>query len=176
VDQGGVAEAVVMTESRVDVANLVLARLADSYRLARAILLDPGEAEDAVQEASLLAWRRQGSLRDPDRFDAWFERILVNQCRDQLRRRRRAVPVASPRIGFDGPADPLGTGIDEDLDAAIARLDVDHRIVVVMRYWQDRTVDDIADRVGIPAGTVKSRLHHGLRMLRASLEASHGRS
>lgn len=165
-----------MTEPRLDVGSLVLARLGEAYRLARAILLDPGEAEDAVQEASLVAWRRQASLRDPERFGAWFDRILVNQCRDQLRRRRRAVVLAPTPIGREQAADPPETGTDAELDAALARLDIDHRIVVVMRYWQDRTVDDIAERVGIPAGTVKSRLHHALRTLRASLEASHGRS
>lgn len=164
-----------MTEGAIDVVGLVTGRVADAYRLARAILLDDAEAEDAVQEASVAAWRRRDTLRDPARFEAWFDRILVNQCRDQLRRRKRAVPVAAPRIGFD-PAGPRPeTGADGDLDRAIDALDADHRIVVLLRYWQDRTVDDIADRVGIPAGTVKSRLHHALRSMRASLEASHGR-
>ena len=85
-----------MTSGAIDIVGLVTARVADAYRLARAILLDDAEAEDAVQEASLAAWRRRDSLRDPARFDAWFDRILVNQCRDQLRRRKRAVPVAAP--------------------------------------------------------------------------------
>lgn len=164
-----------MTERGLDVAALVMARVGDSYRLARAILLDDGEAEDAVQEASLAAWRRRGSLRDEGRFDAWFDRILVNQCRDQLRRRRRAVKLAAPPIGFEPASSRPETGSDQDLDRALDGLDADHRIVVVMRYWQDRTVDDIAERVGIPAGTVKSRLHHALRTLRATLEAGHGR-
>lgn len=165
-----------MNERGPDVGSLVMARLGDSYRLARAILLDDGEAEDAVQEASLAAWRRRDSLRDRDRFDVWFDRILINQCRDQLRRRRRAVMLAAPPIGFEPAAAPPETGTDADLDRALDALDVDHRIVVLMRYWQDLTVDDIADRVGIPAGTVKSRLHHALRALRANLETTDGRS
>lgn len=165
-----------MSERGIDVAALVMARVGDAYRLARAILMDDGEAEDAVQEASLAAWRQRDSLRDATRFDAWFERILVNQCRDQLRRRRRAVKVAAPPVGYEPAAASPETGTDADLDRALDALDVDHRIVVLMRYWQDRTVEDIADRVGIPAGTVKSRLHHALRVLRANLEASHGRS
>jgi len=169
-------EVAVVSERQPDVAALVLNRLADSYRLARAILLDDTEAEDAVQEASLAAWRRRDALRDPDRFEAWFERILVNQCRDQLRRRKRTVKVTAPPIGFD-PADaPPETGTDAELDRALAALDADHRIVVVMRYWQDRTVEDIAGRVGIPAGTVKSRLHNALRSLRTTLEAGRERS
>src|SRR5258706_539920 len=165
-----------MQEGGLDVGDLVMARLGASYRLARAILLDDGEAEDAVQEAGLSAWRRRSSLRDADRFDAWFDRILINQCRDQLRKRRRAVQVGSPPVGFELPAAPPETGTDPELDRALDALDVDHRVVVLLRYWQDRTVEDIADRVGVPAGTVKSRLHHALRHLRASLEASHGRS
>jgi RNA polymerase sigma-70 factor (ECF subfamily) len=166
----------VVTERGADVAGLVLARIGEAYRIARAILLDDAEAEDAVQEAALSAWRRQRSLRDPARFDVWFERIVVNQCRDQLRRRRRAVHVLQPPVGFEPTAAPPDTGTDADLDRALAGLDVDHRTVIVMRYWQDRTVDDIAVRLGIPAGTVKSRLHHAMKQLRAALEVSHGRS
>ncbi|MEO8273782.1 MAG: sigma-70 family RNA polymerase sigma factor [Chloroflexota bacterium] len=176
VDEGRSVEVAVLREHGMDVAALVTARVGDSYRLARAILLDDGEAEDAVQEASLSAWRRRGSLRDADRFDAWFERILVNQCRDQLRKRRRAVKLAAPPIGFEALAKAPETGTDADLDRALDALDVDHRTVVLLRYWQDRTVEDIAERVGIPAGTVKSRLHNAMKTLRASLEASHGRS
>ena len=161
---------------RADVAGLVLARIGDAYRLARAILMDDGEAEDAVQEAALAAWRRQGSLRDPARFEIWFERIVVNQCRDQLRRRKRSVQLAPPLVAYEAAAAPVDTGTDADLDRAIAALDADHRVVVVMRYWQDRTVEDIADRLGIPAGTVKSRLHHALKRLRTNLEAGDGRS
>jgi RNA polymerase sigma factor, sigma-70 family len=168
-------EVAVVSGRGLDVAGLVMARLGDSYRLARAILLDNGEAEDAVQEASLAAWRRRDTLRDERRFEVWFDRILVNQCRDQLRRRGRTVKLAAPPIGFEPTASPPETGSDDDLDHALEALDADHRIVVVMRYWQDRTVDDIAERVGIPAGTVKSRLHHALRTMRATLEASHGR-
>lgn len=164
-----------MTEGAIDVVGLVTARVADAYRLARAILLDDAEAEDAVQEASLAAWRRRATLRDPARFEPWFDRILVNQCRDQLRRRKRAVPVAAPPIGFEPPGAAPPTGTDADLGWALDALDADHRIVVLLRYWQDRTVDDIADCVGIPAGTVKSRLYYALRSMRASLEAGHGR-
>jgi RNA polymerase sigma factor (sigma-70 family) len=166
---------VAIVSDRADVAGLVLARIGDAYRLARAILLDDGEAEDAVQEASLAAWRRQGSLRDPARFDVWVDRILVNQCRDQLRRRKRSVQLAPPPVGFEAVAAPLETGTDAELDQALAALDADHRVVVVMRYWQDRTVEDIADRLGIPPGTVKSRLHNALKRLRSNLEAQDGR-
>ena len=165
-----------MSEGGVDVAGLLRARVGEAYRLARAILLDDRDAEDAVQEAVLSAWRRHGSMRDVAKFDQWFERILVNQCRDQLRKRGRALPLAAPPIGFDPAAPRPETGTDAELDRALASLGLDHRIVVVMRYLQDRTVDDIASRLGIPAGTVKSRLHNALKALRADMESNHGRS
>lgn len=165
-----------MREQGADVGNLLEARIGDAYRLSRAILLDDRDAEDAVQEAVLSAWRRQGSVRDAAKFDQWFERIVVNQCRDQLRRRRRAVPIAAPPVGFEFVATRPETGTDADLDRALASLGFDHRIVIVMRYLQDRTVDDIAASLGIPAGTVKSRLHHALKGLKADLESNHGRS
>ena len=164
-----------MTERTVDIGALVLAHVAEAYRLARAILRDDGEAEDAVQEASFVAWRRRHSLRDAERFEAWFDRILVNQCRDQLRRRKRSVQLAPPTVDVAASAvaaAPDPSGADPDIDRALDGLDLDHRVVVVMRYWQDRTVDDIADRLGIPAGTVKSRLHNALKSLRGSLEAA----
>jgi RNA polymerase sigma-70 factor (ECF subfamily) len=100
----------------------------------------------------------------------------VNECRDRLRKRRRSVLLAPPEVAVDLPATNQANGGDPDLERALRALDVDHRIVVVMRYWQDRTVDDIAARLGIPAGTVKSRLHNALRAMRGSLEASDGRS
>ena len=171
-----VVEVAVVTERGPDVGSLIRARIGGAFRLARAILLDDRDAEDAVQEAVLSAWRRQSSVREPAKFDAWFDRIVVNECRDQLRKRRRAVPISAPPIDFDPAASRPDTGSDADLDRALAALSIDHRIVVVMRYLQDRTVDDIAARLGIPSGTVKSRLHGALKALRADLESNHGRS
>jgi len=129
------------------------------------------DAEDATHDAFVRAWDRVGSLKDPAGFQAWFDRILVNVCRDRLRRSRivRFVPVDAEAA--DQPAaDAYDRLISErDLLAAIERLDIDLRIAVVLRYWADLTVDDIADRVGIPAGTVKSRLHRAIGQMRAGL-------
>lgn len=148
-----------------------------SYRLAAVILGDRAEAEDATHDAAVLAWRRFGSLRDHDRFEAWFGRILVNVCRDRLRSRGRQrlvdlgpgldEAIGRERTGSDGSA----ARADRDaLGRAVDRLGPDHRIVLALRYWRDLPVDAIADRLGLPSGTVKSRIHHALRHLRAELE------
>jgi RNA polymerase sigma-70 factor (ECF subfamily) len=146
-----------------------------AFRLAWAILGSTADAEDAVQDAFSLAWRKRSSLRDPDRFDAWFAKILVSVCRERLRARARSrvreVAVAVEPAADNRP-DPPGpdVGLRGAVGDALTGLDPDHRIVVVLRYWADLTVDEIADRVGIPAGTVKSRLHYALRALAPSLE------
>jgi RNA polymerase sigma-70 factor (ECF subfamily) len=172
-------EAVAVTGRSPDLAVLLEGHLGAAYRLARAILLEDGDAEDVVQEACLIAWKKRASLRDPERLEAWFDRIVVNLCRDRLRRRQRVREIDP--ADWPGPATSghVGDAIDQadlDLDAALDALDVDHRIVVLLRYWQDRTVDDIATRLDIPPGTVKSRLHYALRAMRSQLEASDGRS
>jgi RNA polymerase sigma-70 factor (ECF subfamily) len=122
------------------------------------------------RDAFTAAWRQRASLRDLDKFEAWFSRILINTCRDRLRRRTRArhiVNAAAP----EPVADPARAALDRDvLGRALAALAPDLRIVVVLRYWMDLTVDDIAERLGIPAGTVKSRLHSSMRQLRSAVE------
>lgn len=155
--------------------SLVGAALDNVYRRAAVLLNDRFEAEDAVHDAVVRAWRSWGSLRDPARFDAWFGRILVNTCRDRLRARRRVGRIQVPHAGTeaDMPAsvDRLGAVDDSELIRdALARLGADDRIVVVLRYEADLTVPAIAALVGIAEGTVKSRLHHALRKLRASVE------
>ncbi len=152
------------------------AELDRAYRLAGLMLGDRHEAEDATQDALIRAWQSTGSLRDPAGFQAWFDRILVNICRDRLRRRRR--------IGF-GPIDPEGTEADrtdpfrivldrDEVVRAMAGLNTDERLVVVLHYWADLTLDGVAERLGWPVGTVKSRLHHGLNEIRRVLASEGG--
>jgi RNA polymerase sigma-70 factor (ECF subfamily) len=149
------------------------AELDRAYRLAGLLLADASEAQDATQDALVRAWRSSGSLRDASSFQAWFDRILVNVCRDRLRRGRRI-----RFIGLDGVAeapgrtDPFKRVLDADeVVRGIAGLDVDLRAVVILRFWADLSVDDIALRLDWPVGTVKSRLHRALARLRAELEA-----
>ena len=164
-------EAVIVAERQVGIEALIDRRVDSAYRLARAILLDDTEAEDVVQDAALTAWRQRATLRDPGRFEAWFDRIVVNAARDRLRRRKRLREITETMTPRHAPAALTDDG--PDIDAALDALDVDHRVVVLLRYWQDRSIEDIASRLGIPAGTVKSRLHYALRDLRRRLEASH---
>jgi RNA polymerase sigma-70 factor (sigma-E family) len=140
------------------------------YRLAGLLLADAHEAEDAVQDALIVAWQSFDSLREQDRFGAWFDRILVNGCRDRLRRRNviRFIPID----GQPEPSsrDPFAAFIERDaLVASLVDLSPDERIVVVLRFWADLPLEGIADRLGWPIGTVKSRLHRALGRLREGL-------
>ncbi len=141
-----------------------------AYRYATLILGDPTEAEDATHEAALAAWRRFADLRDPDRFDAWFGRILVNACRDRLRARRRTLHEILGDEAVGSTADSTDAiASRQALGQALRSLSVDHREVIVLRFYADLTVDQIADRTGVGSGTVKSRLHYALRHLRDAL-------
>jgi len=152
-------------------AALTRRQIDSAYRLAWAILGDSGDADDATQEAFASAWRHRRSLRDPGRFDAWFGRILVNECRQRLRRRARERIRPLPDVtGAAAPDVSQQVSAREVVSQAIARLDADHRIVVILRYWADLSVDEIAARLGVPSGTVKSRLHYALRSMRPRLE------
>jgi len=143
-----------------------------SYRFAGLMLGDAQEAEDATQDALLRAWRSASSLRDPAGFQAWFDRILINVCRDRLRRRGlvRFIPVDDAG-SFPAVGDPFRNLVQRDeILRAMAALDDDHRLVLVLHYWADLTLEDVAERVGWPIGTVKSRLHRGLATMRTRLD------
>jgi RNA polymerase sigma-70 factor (ECF subfamily) len=146
--------------------------LDSSYRLAALILRDPVEAQDAVHDAFVKAWRSWSSLRDVSRFDAWFGRILVNVCRDRLRSGRRwSVVDISAALGHRDSHDHAG-GVDDRMaiERAFKSLNADQRIAIVLRFYLDMSVDDIALRVGVPAGTVKSRLHNALKQVGSDLQ------
>jgi RNA polymerase sigma-70 factor, ECF subfamily len=151
-------------------------RLADdhldaAYRLARAILRDPTEAQDATHDAFVQAWRKWSTLRDPDRFAQWFDRILVNTCRNRMQRSRRWLAKDISGEMNLATRDQFGPADDRDaIGAAITTLSPDHRVVVALRFYQDLTVDEIARRLEIPAGTVQSRLHYALQRLHAALD------
>ena len=152
-------------------------RLADehldkAYRLARAILHDPAEAQDATHDAFVQAWRKWDTLRDASRFEPWFDRILVNTCRNRLRSRRWQATDISAEIAL-ATGDHAGGAADRDvIGTALAGLSADHQVVVALRYYRDLTVDEIARRLDIPRGTVQSRLHYALKRLHDAIEAA----
>jgi RNA polymerase sigma-70 factor, ECF subfamily len=156
--------------------SLAFQRLVDehldrAYGLARAILRDSTEAEDATHDAFVRAWRGWPSLRDPARFQAWFDRIVINTCRTRMRRQHRRPTDISDEIVI-ASGDPFGHTEDRDMiEAAIADLSPDHRIVVALRFYRDLPIEAIAARLGIPAGTVRSRLHYALRQLHDAIDA-----
>jgi RNA polymerase sigma-70 factor (ECF subfamily) len=155
-------------------------RLADqhldrAYGLARAILHDPVDAQDATHDAFVSAWRAWATLRDPARFEAWFDRIIVNTCRNRLRSAQRRPTDISNEVAI-ATGDPFAQTEDRDvLGAAIAALSPDHRIVVALRFYGDLTVAAISDRLGVPTGTVRSRLHYALRALHLAIDTADDR-
>jgi RNA polymerase sigma-70 factor (ECF subfamily) len=146
---------------------------AELYRIAL-VIVGPDDAADATQDALLRAWRELPRLRDPDRFAAWLRRILVNGCRDRLRAARRGVreirvvPIADD-VELVAPDHHRRVEAQATLGPAIARLDADHRAVVALHYAADLSIREVAESLGIPVGTAKSRLAGALTALRAEL-------
>jgi len=142
------------------------------HAVAHRILRDADLAEDATQQALLTIWRDLPQLRDPARFDAWSYRLLVRACYAEARRTRHWTPGLR-LVDTDEPmADASASVADRDqLERAFRRLSIDHRAVVVLHHYLDMPLPEVADALGIPAGTARSRLHYAMRGLRAALDA-----
>ena len=142
------------------------------FAVARLILRDTHLAEDAVQEALVHAWRQLPRLRDPERWDAWLYRLLVNACNDQGRYRRRyAVEVQMIRTEPTATDDVAALGDRDQLERGFRRLKPEHRTAVVLHHYLGLSVPEVADAMGVPLGTAKSRIHYATEALRAALEA-----
>ena len=156
-----------------DYVRFARAEMTDAYRLAGYLLGDAHEAQDAVQDALVKAWRAWPSLRDPVAFGPWFDRIVVNVCRDRLRRHRTLRMVELDAAGEVESADPfVSMFAQDDVASAVSRLSPDHRTVIALRFWRDLTLEQVAATLDLPLGTVKSRLHYALRALRTELGGS----
>ena len=143
------------------------------YAVAFRILRDPGLAEDALQNALVLTWKRLPHLRDADRFEAWVHRILVHACYDESQRVRQWTTKIRV-LPTDGPTTPDGSAslADRDeLERAFRRLPIDQRAVFVLHHYLGLPLVEIAELLEIPAGTARSRLHYATRGLRDALTA-----
>jgi RNA polymerase sigma-70 factor (ECF subfamily) len=151
------------------IAESISARL---YGLATRILRDGDAAGDALQSALVEIWRDLPALREVERFDAWASRILVRRCQAELRA-RRIRPATVGLLPTDPPVEDHGADVDrrEMLESAFTRLSPDQRAVVVLTYYRDLTVPQVATTLGVSEGTVKSRLHYARAALRAALDA-----
>lgn len=145
------------------------------YRTAWAILGNEADARDALQEAVIRAYRAFDQLRGGAvAFPAWMRRILVNQATQILRRRSKVIPVERPE---ELQPEAFSSGMPEGSEVweAVRQLDERYRAVVVLRFLNDLSLEDIASTLDIPVGTVKSRLHTSMKLLRDKLGTEEGR-
>jgi len=155
----------------VEFVRLIARHLEGSYKLAGYLLGDAGEAEDAVQEALGRAWRAWPQMRDPGSIGPWLDRIVANVCKTRIGARRRVRSVAFDDELDVAGADPFRATLTRDaVGRALDRLSPEQRVVVVLRYWRDMPLDQIATRLDVPLGTVKSRLHYALRLLAREID------
>lgn len=189
-EQGMIAENVLVARERVvpttrssasrdrafdsEFAGRLESELSMAYRLAGYLMADASDAQDAVQEASVRAWRGWPALREKESFHAWFSQILVNVCRTRLRQRSRRRATDIDEVDVEA-GDPFKAALARDtVGRALSALSDELRMVVVLRYWGDLSLAEIAARLNIPIGTVKSRHHAALQSLRRRVERLEG--
>jgi RNA polymerase sigma-70 factor (ECF subfamily) len=142
------------------------------YAMACLIMRDEDRAEDAAQEAFIRAWREIPRLRDPDRFDAWLRRLVVNACYDEARRVHRRAEVSLVNVAERFTSDTSTAMAETDrVETAFRRLPLDQRTALVLQHHFSLSHTEIAETLGIPVGTVKSRLRYATAAMRALLDA-----
>ena len=153
--------------------DLVRSRGDRLFAIAHRILRDVDRAEDALQDALVIAWRDLPGLRDPDRFDPWMHRLLTHVCIAQATRERRRTADLHvlPMDGVTAPDEFLSIADRDQLDRGFRRLNPSERAILVLRHYVGYEPSEIAEILGVPPGTVRSRLHHAHRAMRAALEA-----
>jgi RNA polymerase sigma-70 factor, ECF subfamily len=155
-------------------SELVRRRLAQLFVTARMILRDSELAEDAVQEALIVAWRDLSALRDPARFDAWLRSLLVRACyreANKVRRRRRIAELLHPT---DQAVPDAGDHLADrdELERAFLALAPEQRALLVLHFYQGLPLSETAEALGLPVGTVKTRLYRTTTQMRALLDAA----
>jgi RNA polymerase sigma-70 factor (ECF subfamily) len=157
--------------------SIVRARMDAVYRLTAAILGDEADARDAAQETFVATWRELPRLREPERFDAWLQRVAVNAARMALRARgrRRVREIPSSQVATLAAATAPNPGSDAALlDAALRRLPVEQRAILVLHHLEGHPLAEIAEILDIPVGTAKSRLFHARQALAAAIRDEEG--
>jgi len=156
-------------------SQLAAAAIGGLYRIAHLILRDGDLANDAVQNALIAAWQDIRGLRDPDRFDAWLHRLTVRSCYRVARKERsRAFSEVQLMPMHDLPSvddDQRQLAVRDQLERGFRRLSTEERAVLVLHYYLDLPLAEAADTMGIPLGTMKSRLNRATQALRAALDA-----
>src|SRR4051794_24174196 len=143
-------------------------------RVASRIVREPDAAQDAVQQALVAMWRDLPSLRDPDRVEGWADRLVVRACRNRSGRGRALgvqIVDLSEEMGVVRDSE-IDVVVHDRLSRAFDSLSLDHRTVVVLHHLVGLPLDEIAEILDVPRGTVGSRLHHALRAMRAAIEAA----
>ena len=139
------------------------------YRIAQAILWREADSVDAVQEAVFRGWMKKDRLKAPEKLEAWLVSILVNQCRDTLRRRKREpVPLDEEVAAEDRLCEDL------QLRLALKRLPEKYRLPLVLHYLEGYQVREVAEMMKLPQGLVSSRLHQARGALKQLLEGGDG--
>jgi NitT/TauT family transport system substrate-binding protein len=155
-------------------AELVSRSVGRLNALARMILRDEYAAQDAVQEAFIEAWRSLPGLREPEAFEGWLRRLLMRACFRTIRRNKRSSAIEIQLTPADEPT-ILGherhLDIHDQLERGLARLSPELRAVVVLVYYLDLPYVQAAEAMGVPLGTMKSRLNRATQVLRAEIEA-----
>ncbi len=165
------------------------------FLTARALLCSDYDADDVFQNTVLAVYRKIGSLREPRYFKTWATRILINECKNVIRVRNQVVTIEDNKLhylqqgvnkrgspGRGAQSSPVGRGsvdLDTDLEQvpvkmelyeALKKMTFEQRQVIVLKYYLDMTIKDIADILDLPEGTIKSRIYYGLRSLRGQLK------
>lgn len=143
------------------------------YGVAYSYMLNQQDALDAVQETVSKVWAKRKSLKQPEYFTTWTVRILIRVCMDEKKKKRREVPTAAHQLGHAGVQTELSVNTDRkvDMEKLIRKLQPKYRMVIVLKYYRDLTIPDIAELMDKPEGTIRTWLHKGLKLMRLEMES-----
>ncbi|WIV17594.1 sigma-70 family RNA polymerase sigma factor [Paenibacillus polygoni] len=141
------------------------------YGIAYSYMLNQQDALDAVQETVSKVWAKRKSLKQPEYFTTWVIRILIRVCMDEQKKKRREVPTAASYMGYDAVLAPQSVDSDHklDMEKRIRKLQPKYRMVIVLKYYRDLTIPDIAELMDKPEGTIRTWLHKGLKQMRTEM-------